>query len=222
MQPLIRRPSPAHSTHRRRDSISMMLKHGSGRHSEFFRNVLCLLGVVAAGVTGWGFAWWAGAWKVQEGDGNYPDKEMPIGAEILGYFSACLYLSARIPQIIKNHQKKSCEGSLVLHVDMCGVLIWTGLSLLFFLLSLLGNVTYGSSILLHSTDKDYVLNNLPWLMGSLGTMAEDIIVSPLPMEKGHRTDFRPPDLFPVPNLRRSCPCRGGYGGRRRMWVLRQR
>jgi hypothetical protein len=75
---------------------------------------------------------------------------------------------------------------------------------------------------LHSTDKDYVLNNLPWLMGSLGTMAEDIIVSPLPMEKGHRTDFRPPDLFPVPNLRRSCPCRGGYGGRRRMWVLRQR
>lgn len=59
-----------------------------------------------------------------------------------------------------------------------------GLSRLFFLLSLLGNITYGAGILLHSTEREYVMDNLPWLMGSLGTMAEDIIVSP------HRTPHK--------------------------------
>jgi PQ loop repeat protein len=37
---------------------------------------------------------------------------------------------ARIPQIIKNQKEKSCEG----------------LSLLFFILSLLGNATYGAGV----------------------------------------------------------------------------
>jgi hypothetical protein len=40
------------------------------------------------------------------------------------------YLGARIPQIIKNQREKSCEG----------------LSLLFFILSLLGNATYGAGV----------------------------------------------------------------------------
>lgn len=68
--------------------------------------------------------------------------------------------SARIPQIVKNYQEKSCEG----------------LALLFFLLSLMGNLTYGLSILAHSQEKDYIMTNLPWLIGSLGTMAEDAII----------------------------------------------
>ena len=34
----------------------------------------------------------------------------PVGAEILGYLSALAYLSARIPQIIKNARNKTCEG----------------------------------------------------------------------------------------------------------------
>jgi uncharacterized protein with PQ loop repeat len=68
--------------------------------------------------------------------------------------------SARIPQIIKNYQEKSCSG----------------LALLFFLLSLMGNATYGASILSHSVEKEYIWNNLPWLIGSLGTMAEDAII----------------------------------------------
>ena len=40
------------------------------------------------------------------------------------------HLRARIPQIIKNQREKSCEG----------------LSLLFFMLSLLGNATYGAGV----------------------------------------------------------------------------
>ena len=61
---------------------------------------------------------------------------------------------------MKNYRDKSCEG----------------LALLFFILSLMGNATYGASILCHSVEKDYVLTNLPWLIGSLGTMAEDTII----------------------------------------------
>ena len=34
----------------------------------------------------------------------------------------------------------------------------------------------GSQILFHSLEKQYVLTNLPWLVGSLGTMAEDAII----------------------------------------------
>jgi hypothetical protein len=55
-------------------------------------------------------------------------------------------------------------------------LINPGLALLFFILSLMGNVTYGAGILFHSLDKDYLLVNLPWLIGSLGTMVEDGII----------------------------------------------
>ena len=68
--------------------------------------------------------------------------------------------SARIPQIIKNYREKSCEG----------------LALLFFLLSLTGNFTYGASVMAYSQERDYFLRALPWLLGSLGTMVEDFII----------------------------------------------
>ena len=68
--------------------------------------------------------------------------------------------SARIPQIIKNYQEKSCEG----------------LALLFFLLSLTGNFTYGASVMVYSQERDYFIRALPWLLGSLGTMVEDCII----------------------------------------------
>ncbi|KLJ09799.1 hypothetical protein EMPG_14773 [Blastomyces silverae] len=67
---------------------------------------------------------------------------------------------ARIPQIIKNYREKSCEG----------------LSLLFFIFSLMGNLSYGAGILFHSTEKRYFLKNLPWLIGSLGTIVEDAVI----------------------------------------------
>ena len=84
----------------------------------------------------------------------------PLGASLLGYGSALLYLGARVPQIVKNQRERSCDG----------------LSLLFFLLSLLGNATYGAGILCHSLEEEYVWTNLPWLIGSLGTMVEDLVI----------------------------------------------
>jgi uncharacterized protein with PQ loop repeat len=65
-----------------------------------------------------------------------------------------------VPQIIKNYQEKSCEG----------------LALLFFLLSLTGNFTYGASLIAYSQKPSYILKALPWLLGSLGTIAEDLII----------------------------------------------
>lgn len=55
-------------------------------------------------------------------------------------------------------------------------IITTGLSLLFFILSLTGNLTYGAGIIFHSLDRDYLVTNVPWLIGSLGTMVEDVII----------------------------------------------
>lgn len=40
----------------------------------------------------------------------------------------------------------------------------------------MGNLTYGAGILFHSLEKEYLLTNLPWLIGSLGTMVEDGII----------------------------------------------
>ena len=51
-----------------------------------------------------------------------------------------------------------------------------GLSLLFFLLSLTGNLAYGLSLMAYSQERDYLLNALPWLLGSLGTMVEDATI----------------------------------------------
>ena len=43
-------------------------------------------------------------------------------------------------------------------------------------LSNLGALLTSQKILLHSIEKVYFLKNLPWLIGSLGTLAEDAII----------------------------------------------
>ncbi|KAJ9607540.1 hypothetical protein H2200_007618 [Cladophialophora chaetospira] len=126
----------------------------------WFRNAMSVLAIGVIGTAGWALAYESGAWKPSPTSSGDEPEAMPAGALVLGYFSAVAYLGARIPQIIKNARDKSCEG----------------LSLLFFILSLLGNLTYGAGILFHSTESQYVMKNLPWLIGSLGTMAEDVTI----------------------------------------------
>ncbi|KAI9727090.1 MAG: hypothetical protein M1828_007291 [Chrysothrix sp. TS-e1954] len=130
------------------------------------KNTSSILLICLIGTAGWAIAWKAGAWTPaplpQDPASGIDDTASgtPLGAEILGYASAVAYLGARIPQIFKNWRSRSCEG----------------LSLLFFLLSLLGNLTYGAGILFHSLQPHYLLVNLPWLIGSLGTMVEDCTI----------------------------------------------
>jgi hypothetical protein len=44
------------------------------------------------------------------------------------------------------------------------------------MLSLTGNLTYGVSLVAYSQKKAYLLNALPWLLGSLGTIVEDCVI----------------------------------------------
>lgn len=55
-------------------------------------------------------------------------------------------------------------------------MLFIGLALLFFLLSLTGNLTYGASLFAYSQDGAYLLKALPWLLGSLGTIVEDGLI----------------------------------------------
>ncbi|CBY41396.1 unnamed protein product, partial [Oikopleura dioica] len=87
-------------------------------------------------------------------------------AEEIGYLvglcSTCFYLGSRLPQIIKNFKRGKTEG----------VHPFT------FLLAVVANVAYASSVLLSKTDdgqsyKKFVMEHLPWLLGSLGTVLLD-------------------------------------------------
>ncbi|KAF6803455.1 vacuolar membrane pq loop repeat protein [Colletotrichum sojae] len=129
----------------------------------WLHNTLSILAVYLVGAAGWFISYKVGAWDSPDADVGAPEEAKGTFERVglvLGYFSAVCYLCARIPQIIKNYREKSCEG----------------LALLFFLLSLTGNLTYGASLVAFKQDKDYLLNALPWLLGSLGTMAEDFII----------------------------------------------
>jgi uncharacterized protein with PQ loop repeat len=82
-------------------------------------------------------------------------------ALMFGWGSAALYLGSRIPQLYKNWRLKSCEG----------------LSIMMFLFSVFGNALYVASILLNSLDRDYLIRNMPWWLGSTGTLFFDFSVS---------------------------------------------
>ncbi|KAH6646914.1 PQ loop repeat-domain-containing protein [Truncatella angustata] len=128
----------------------------------WLHNTLSLAAVYIVGIVGWFVSYKAGAWN-GSGEPVAPtaaSSSATIVGMSLGYISALCYLCARIPQIIKNYREKSCEG----------------LALLFFLLSLTGNLTYGASVFAYSQETDYIVKAIPWLLGSFGTMVEDGII----------------------------------------------
>ena len=52
-----------------------------------------------------------------------------------------------------------------------------GLSPIMFGLAIMGNATYGLGIFLYSVEPVFLLQRLPWLVGSVGTFIFDFIVS---------------------------------------------
>jgi len=117
------------SIHRRESGLESILEEDTGVRA-WLKNTMSVLAVCTAGTFGWAIAWKTGVWSPAPPEDDAGSTSMVLGAQILGYFSALCYLGARIPQIVKNWRDKSCEG----------------LSLLFFLLSLLGNLTYGAGV----------------------------------------------------------------------------
>lgn len=88
-----------------------------------------------------------------------------ISGFVIGSFSSVFYLASRLPQLCRNMKRKSTKG----------------ISLSLFALMIIGNLTYGLSVLLKvprrgQTEANYVVHHLPWLVGSLGTMALDIMI----------------------------------------------
>ncbi|KAK9459846.1 PQ loop repeat-domain-containing protein [Lipomyces oligophaga] len=127
------------------------------RDSALIKYILPVLGVFVAGGIGYAFS----SHEQPENDGgDSGDLPISLGPQILGYISALLYLSARIPQIIQNYQRKSVHG----------------LSLLFFVYSTLGNVTYAFQIILYAPNAQYLILNFSWILGSLGTVFQDAII----------------------------------------------
>eukprot|EP00079_Xenopus_tropicalis_P017015 XP_004916475.1 PREDICTED: lysosomal amino acid transporter 1 homolog [Xenopus tropicalis] len=82
-----------------------------------------------------------------------------------GLMSTLSYLISRLPQIYTNFKRKSTEG----------------LALSLFLLVILGNLTYGASVLLKNPESGqsegtYVVHHVPWLTGSLGAVFLDLVI----------------------------------------------
>lgn len=157
----------------------------------WLHNAVSLLAVYAVGTAGFFISYHMGAWD-QPSAPAAPDPSegghdaVTTFGLVMGYVSAAFYLCARIPQIWKNYKEKSCEGALFPRtIFLCEkssltrllvTQIYLGLALLFFLLSLTGNFTYGVSLVAYSQDRDYLLKTIPWLLGSLGTIVEDCII----------------------------------------------
>ncbi|KAI2605163.1 PQ-loop-domain-containing protein [Hypoxylon fragiforme] len=155
-----------HSFHRQESGFDPIKRIVTGEDetpdsNPWFHNTLSVVAVYIVGAAGWFISYQAGAWDKPEAP-EEPSIDTPaaVGGMVLGYASALCYLCARIPQILKNHREKSCEG----------------LALLFFLLSLTGNLTYGLSIFSYSLEPEYIAKALPWILGSLGTIVEDCII----------------------------------------------
>jgi uncharacterized protein with PQ loop repeat len=124
-----RRSSRRNTDDARRNSLERILEEPT-RLRAWLKNTVSILAIIVVGAAGWAIAWKTGAWRPTPTDQGEDAHRGPVGAEVLGYISAVCYLGARIPQIVKNQRERSCDG----------------LSLLFFLLSLMGNATYGAGV----------------------------------------------------------------------------
>ncbi|KAM9733817.1 lysosomal amino acid transporter 1 homolog isoform 2-T2 [Menidia menidia] len=88
-----------------------------------------------------------------------------ITGYICGYLASVFYLSSRFPQLYKNFQRQSTEGT----------------SYLLFILAMMGNGTYGLSVILvlpalRGSKQDFIIKHLAWLAGSLGVFILDFFV----------------------------------------------
>ncbi|XP_015503887.1 lysosomal amino acid transporter 1 homolog isoform X2 [Parus major] len=98
--------------------------------------------------------------------GTKPFSRTEIIGFTIGSISSVLYLCSRVPQICTNYKRKSTSG----------------VSYSLFALVMLGNSLYGLSVLLKNPEPgqgqgDYILHHLPWLVGSLGVLALDLVIS---------------------------------------------
>lgn len=88
------------------------------------------------------------------------DSTGEVFGQVCAWASLVSYLFSRLPQIVKNHQRGTVEG----------------LSVYMFIFAALGNTTYTLSVLLKSTDPEFLYQALPFLLGSSGTLLFDFTI----------------------------------------------
>jgi hypothetical protein len=91
-----RRRSSARSGINHQDSLHKIAEEDDGANGNaWVRNSFSVLAVILAGTAGWAIAWQSGVWTpTPEGSDAGSLKAAPLGAEILGYFSAVCYLGS--------------------------------------------------------------------------------------------------------------------------------
>ncbi|KAH0293853.1 PQ-loop-domain-containing protein [Aureobasidium namibiae CBS 147.97] len=137
-------------------------------------NLTCIVLVVAAGIAGYYLSPSSNSNETEQQQND--NLHFNIVGQVFGYLCAALYLGSRVPQLLLNYRRKSTEG----------------LNALFFLFACIGNLTYVLSIFAfnpichHGKHGQkcrpgeasaiygrYILVNLSWLLGSLGTLFLD-------------------------------------------------
>ncbi|KAJ8280472.1 hypothetical protein GJAV_G00054980 [Gymnothorax javanicus] len=98
--------------------------------------------------------------------GQNSSNKVAISGYVCGYLASIFYLSSRFPQLYKNYQRQSTEGT----------------SYWLFALAMLGNGTYGLSLIvvlpaLKGSKGLFILRHLAWLIGSLGVLFLDFIIT---------------------------------------------
>ncbi|XP_070827355.1 lysosomal amino acid transporter 1 homolog [Chaetodon trifascialis] len=93
-------------------------------------------------------------------------KSVEIAGYVCGYLASILYLCSRFPQLYKNFQRQSTQGT----------------SYLLFALAMMGNGTYGLSVILvlpslKGSKQTFIIKHLAWLIGSLGVLILDLLVT---------------------------------------------
>ncbi|GAD91993.1 PQ loop repeat protein [Paecilomyces variotii No. 5] len=145
----------------------------------FFFNSSAIVLVCAAGILGWYVSSRSISQhtKKHKGHGTQEPLTFDTWGQIFGYLCAALYLGSRLPQLLLNYRRKSTEG----------------VSMLFFLFACIGNLTFVLSIFAYSPSCQdgkrhcrpgeaaslygrYILVNLSWLLGSLGTLLLDLAI----------------------------------------------
>lgn len=83
-----------------------------------------------------------------------------VAGKCIGWASSGLYLASRFAQIYKNWQRKNTEG----------------LALAMFACAITANCCYGLGILIRTHSWAELMVSLPWVLGSLGTVALDVTI----------------------------------------------
>lgn len=141
---------------------SISKSSSSSQFQSFLINTLMVTLVIASGVIGWYISYIKESKHHSKHPGKHNPEELifdPL-AQIFGWLCAFFYLGSRIPQIVLNYERKSCDG----------------ISFMFFLFACLGNLTYVISILSIDMSWNYLWVNSSWLAGSLGTLGLDFTI----------------------------------------------